>query len=193
MKKSSFLFDILETFVIGIGFFVIVYSFIASPHVIIGTSMDDSFANGEFLFADKVSYRMHNPERGDVIIFKFSESADYIKRIIGLPGDKIMLHDGFVYLNGTKMIETAYIKNGAYTFGMSFLSNDKTITVPKGEYFVLGDNREESSDSRQWGYVSRDVIEGKAWCIYWPLNKVGGVTPVTYKNEIDQIVGVKGS
>ena len=98
--------------------------------------------------ANKLLYRFQDPQRGDVIIFKYSDTQDFIKRVIGLPGDKVMLKDGHIYINDQLLDESAYLSNSIYTNGGEFLHEGETITVPDNEYFVCGDNRPHSSDSR---------------------------------------------
>lgn len=181
-------FDILETVVIALAIFVVIYVFIASPHIVVGHSMDNSFANNEFLLINEFDYRFQAPQRGDVIVFKFDPTHDYIKRIIGLPGDKVYVHNGYAYVNGKKLDESAYITPGNLTYGLHFLPNDTTVTVPQNQYFVMGDNREESSDSREWGFVDKSAIEGKAWIIYWPVNKAEIVPNITYITKGDTLV-----
>jgi signal peptidase I len=183
--------DILQTVVVALAIFVVVYIFIASPNIIVGSSMYKSFHDGEFLLTNKLQYHFQTPQRGDVIIFKFDPTHDYIKRVIGLPGDTIMLNEGSVYLNGKKLDESAYITPGNLTYGLDFLQNNKTIQVPAHQYFVLGDNREESSDSRQWGFVDQSAIEGKAWLVYWPLNSVEVAPTIKYTSVGNDIVASK--
>jgi len=191
-KVLNFLvFDVIETIVIALAIFVIIDVFITSPHVVSGESMEKSFLNNEFIFINELDYRFGTPERGDVIVFAHDPTHDYIKRIIGLPGDKVMLHNGNVYLNGLELNESLYLTPGNMTYGLDFLANDKTITVPKGEYFVLGDNREESSDSREWGFVEKSAIHGRAWVVYWPANEAEVVSRVKYVKEGDELVAKK--
>jgi signal peptidase I len=192
LKKilSFLIFDVLETLVIALAIFVVIYVFIASPHIIVGDSMNKDFSNGEFLLVNKLAYRIGNPQRGDVIVFKFDPTHDYIKRIIGLPGDTVSLYNGRVYVDGNVMNEGAYVSKGNYSYGLDFLQEDHMVKVPKDEYFVMGDNREESSDSRQWGFVKRSAIDGKAWIIYWPVKNLELVPGVTYTNHNSSLTAV---
>lgn len=121
--------------------------------------------------ANKITYKVKKPERGDVIIFKYSETQDFIKRIIGLPGDKVMLKDGKMYINGKQLDESDYLSSSIYTNGGDFLKEGQEITVPEGEYFVCGDNRPHSSDSRVFGPISLGRIKGKAWIVYFPFSQ----------------------
>lgn len=180
-KLASFFSDLLQTIVFSISIFLFIYLLLFQPHKIKGDSMQPNFPNGEFLLTDKISYRFHPPQRGDVIVFKapVNEEDDYIKRIIGLPGDTISIKDGSVYVNGQKLEET-YLPSGLYTNGGIFLPNNKEIVVPDNYFFVMGDNRPYSSDSRAWGFVPKKNIIGKAWLVYWPPQKAGVVPKATY-------------
>ena len=177
-KLGAFFMDIIEVVVLAIGIFLIVYLLILRPHKIKGQSMHPNFPDGEFLLTEKVTYYRGDPERGDVVVFKPPISEDeFIKRVIGLPGDTISVLNGKVFLNGKELIED-YIK--VNTASGAFLSEGQVYTVPDGNYFVLGDNRPHSSDSRSWGPITKKVITGKAWVIYYPFDKAGVVPTPTY-------------
>ncbi len=178
---GSFFLDILEVVVFAIAIFLFIYLLVLQPHKIKGDSMQPNFPDGEFLLTDKVTYRFGQPKRGDVIVFEapVAPGEEYIKRIIGLPGDKVSVKQGKVYVND-KMLEEKYLKNTVYTLGGAFLSDGQVVTVPEKEYFVLGDNRPASSDSRSWGFVPKPKITGRAWVIYWPPEKTGIVKATTY-------------
>lgn len=172
-----FFLDFIETIVIALAIFVVIYRFLLQPHQVKGNSMFDNFHDGEYLLTDKISYRFNQPTRDEVIVFKApkNEDYDYIKRIIGMPGDKVMVKDGFVYINGQKLDESGYLDSRIKTLGGSFASEGVVITVPENAYFVMGDNRNNSSDSREWGIVPSGNIVGKAWVRYWPLNEIGTI------------------
>ena len=177
-KLGAFFMDILEVIVLAVGIFLIVYLLILRPHKIKGQSMHPNFPDGEYLLTEKVSYYRHNPERGDVVVFKPPISEDeFIKRIIGLPGDTVMVLNGKIFVNGQELIEN-YIK--VDTSGGAFLSEGQEYVVPSGNYFVFGDNRPHSSDSRAWGPITKKVITGKAWLIYFPFNLAGIVPTPKY-------------
>lgn len=175
--------DILEVVVGAIALFLFIYLLVMQPHKIKGLSMFPNFQDGEYLLTDKVSYRFGVPKRGDVVVFKarVAEGEEYIKRIIGLPGDSVSIQNSKVYVNNQPLDEK-YLPLGLTTLGNLFLPDGKSATVPDGHYFVMGDNRPNSSDSRMWGFVTKEEITGRAWFVYWPLNVAGTVKAVSYSN-----------
>lgn len=177
----TFLFDILETIVIAFAIFAVVYIFIASPHEVIGKSMEPNFYEGEFLLADKITYKFREPRRGEVVIFQFDDTHDYIKRVIGLPGDTVEIKDGDVYLNEEILIESEYLKNSVRTSNGNFMTPGRKEVVPEGYMFAMGDNRSHSSDSRNFGMIKEDSIKGRAIVRYWPFDSFTMIPKVTYE------------
>lgn len=179
-KLGSFLFEIVETVVVALAIFVVSYLTLVQPHQVRGASMVPNFQNGEYILTDKITYRLRNPQRGDVIIFRAprNQELDYIKRIIGLPAERLMIEKGIIYIDG-KPLEEGYLPSGPVSAG-TFLQDGKEIYIPADEYFVLGDNRNHSSDSREWGTVPRKDIIGRAYLRYWPLNEVGLIKKPDY-------------
>ncbi len=164
--KKSMIRELLETVIsAGIIAFIII-TFIGQVTVVRGASMEPTLHDNERLIANKISYRFETPERGEIIIFKppLEIKRNYIKRIIGVPGDKIEITEGEIYLNDKKL-EEPYVKNRSY-------ENMPPTIVPDNSFFVLGDNRPNSSDSRYWGFVPRKNVVGRAWVVFWPLNKI---------------------
>lgn len=177
-RLGAFFMDVLEVIVLAVGIFLIVYLLILRPHKIKGASMEPNFPDGEYLLTEKISYYRSDPKRGDVIVFKPPISEDeFIKRIIGLPGDTIMILNGKIFVNNNELKED-YIKVDSYPG--NFLSEGEKYEVPEGNYFVMGDNRPHSSDSRAWGPITKKVISGKAWVIYWPMKLSGLVQSPVY-------------
>lgn len=179
---GQFILSFLETVVVALVISIVLYIFIMTPHEVIGNSMHPTYKNGEYLMANKVTYRIKEPERGDVVIFKYSDTQDFIKRIIGLPGDTVMLKDGQLYINNKLLDESHYLNDSVYTNGGDFLKEGESKTVPDGEYFVCGDNRPHSSDSRTFGSIEKDNIKGKAWIVYFPFSEFRIVKHETYQN-----------
>lgn len=177
-RLGAFFLDILEVIVLAVGIFLIVYLLILRPHKIKGASMEPNFPDGEYLLTEKISYYTKEPQRGDVIVFKPPISEDeFIKRIVALPGETISLVNGKFFVNDEELKET-YIN--VVTNSGGFLKEGQKYVVPEGEYFVAGDNRPHSSDSRIWGPITKKVITGKAWLVYWPPKSAGKVPTPKY-------------
>lgn len=142
---------------------VAVYFFIAQPFQIIGNSMAPNYQNSQYYIAEKISYRLTSPKRRDVVVFENPKYPDklHIMRLVGLPGNTISLKDGIVYINKEKLDENLYLKTNTKTYGGSFLKDGQELTIPQNHYFVLGDNRTLSSDSRAWGFIPQKNIIGK--------------------------------
>lgn len=157
--------DVLETLILAAILFLGINAISARIRVD-GTSMEPSLLNGEFIIVNKLAYKLGSPSYGDVVIFRFprNPNQEYIKRIIGLPGDTVHISDGSVYVN-EQLITEPYISADPSYAG--------TWLVPEDNIFVLGDNRNNSSDSHTWGPVPYENLVGKAVFVYWPLNELG--------------------
>jgi len=174
-KIYTFLIDTVQTLLLAAAVFLVIYVFFFRPFQVNGDSMYPNFHDKEYILTNIIALNFEEPKRGEVIVFKAppDPEKDYIKRVIGIPGDRIEIKKGMVYLNGQKLDESSYLKSDVLTFGGSFLRENNQVTVPPDSYFVLGDNRSFSSDSREWGFVPRKSIIGKSFFVYWPLNKMG--------------------
>ena len=148
--------------------------FIFQPFVVNGQSMEPNYHSSDYLIIDEISYRFNAPQRGDVVVFKYPKNPNfkYIKRIIGLPGDRIKISAGDVYLNGQKLDQTSFLSSDVKTNGGAFLGEGDEVVVPEDNYFAMGDNRPFSSDSREWGFVPKNAVIGKSFIVYWPLNRL---------------------
>ena len=169
-KRYRLVREIIETIVLTILMFLVI-RFAVQNFNIEGTSMEPSLHNTELILVDKWSYLFHAPDRGDVIVFVAppDPSQDYIKRIVAVPGDVLTIHDTTVIVDGVTLKEP-YVapQNQGNPYAFKVINN---MTIPPNDYFVLGDNRGGSSDSRNWGFVPRANIIGKAALVYWPLGQ----------------------
>lgn len=183
-KIINFFMDFLETSVVALSIFVVIYLFFVQPHEIKGNSMEPNFHDSEYILTDKISYKFGEAKRGDVVIFKapVNQEVDYIKRVIGLPGDRVKVQKGYVYVNG-KQIEEPYLKDLTSILPGSSMQEGVEITVPENHLFAMGDNRPHSSDSRSFGPVANNLIIGKALFRYWPVTEFGLVPHVTYSMD----------
>lgn len=171
--------EFFEAIVIAVFLCVILYLFIITPHKVVGRSMMPNFLDGEYIIANKIVYRIDNPDRGDVIILDRS-NQDLIKRVIGLPGETLAVRGGNVYVNGTKLDETEYLSEDVYTSNRDAIQEGDEITLASDEYLVFGDNRPESSDSRTFGVVDREDIKAKAWVVYFPFDRTRVIDDPSY-------------
>ena len=164
---KTFLREILLTLIMAIVIFLTLQATVQS-FIIVGSSMQPNFQEGERLIINKLVYKLHQPERGEVIVFHppNNQQADYIKRVIALPGETVEVKNGVVYIND-RPLDEPYQLNGSpqYTF--------PELRVPSNEYFVLGDNRNNSNDSHNGWTVPRKNIIGKAWLSFWPPKEWG--------------------
>lgn len=178
----SFFVDIIETIVVALCIFVIVYLFLVQPHQVIGNSMLPNFYDKEYILTDKISYHTREPKRGEVIVFKSPEDKDkdFIKRIIGLPGERIKIQNGKIFINDLLLMENYIDKDLQTPAGKFFLENQEFI-IPPNAFIVLGDNRLNSSDSRSWGVIEKKEIIGRAILVYWPPNRMGLISEVSYR------------
>ena len=168
--KEIFGFLIYVAVVVGITFLII--TFVGQRTYVSGSSMENTLSDGDNLIVDKITYRFTYPQRFDIIVFPFQygEKVYYIKRIIGLPGETIRVQDGEIYVDG-EILEESYGREVMRSSGIA----EDPIVLGEDEYFVLGDNRNDSMDSRDpsVGLIKRDHIIGRAWMRVWPLNEIG--------------------
>ncbi len=160
-----FILDIVETLILSVILFAVINAVSARIRVD-GASMQPTLETGEFVIVNKLAYMLGSPQVGDVIVFHFPRDPEqeYIKRVIGLPGDKVSVKDGRVSVNGQPLDESYIAAPPAY---------ESTWDVPPESLFVLGDNRNNSSDSHNWGAVPLDYVVGKAEFVYWPPTRWG--------------------
>ncbi len=182
MKKFlTFIWEVFKIVVIALAIVVPIRYFLFQPFFVKGQSMEPNFENGDYLIVDELSYRFRLPERGEVIVFKYPQdtSQRYIKRIIGLPGETVEIKDGkvTVYETNSQVLtlnESSYLPKGLETAG------NVLVVLPDNEYFVLGDNRTASYDSRRWGSVTKGDIIGRVLIRAWPFATMSKFTAPSY-------------
>lgn len=188
MDKSKnigkFLLELFKIVLISLAIIIPVRYYLIQPFIVRGSSMEPSFSDGEYLIIDEISYRFEEPERGDVVIFKYPKDNTqyFIKRIIGLPLETVEISDGDIIIYNNqfpegKEIDESYLPQDLETPG------DLKVTVDADSYFVLGDNRNASSDSRIWGLLPEDDLIGKVWIRGLPTDRLGIIKTPEYEYE----------
>lgn len=178
MKKR---FNFIKSAALVFAAVFFIRSYIVQTNIVEGSSMNPTLNSGNYIVTDELSYRFSAPQRGEIIIFKNrqdiyqSYGGNFVKRIIGMPGEKAMVKKGQVYIND-KLLDEPYLLKGTITIPGHVMREGKTIIIPQGQYAVMGDNREFSSDSREWGPISRNDIVGEVTLVYWPPQSAGVVS-----------------
>jgi len=185
IKVPASTLEFLQSLVIAICIAVVLYLFIVTPNQIQGNSMIPNFYEGDIILTNKLSNWLGDTEfgksiglnykRGDVIVYQKPGLSDHVKRIIAVPGDRVAVRDGFVYINNKKLVEE-YLPPATFTRGATFIEEEgESKVVPEGTFFVMGDNRNDSLDSRynEIGFVDKNWVKGKVILIYWPINRFG--------------------
>ncbi len=180
------LFEVVETLVLTLVIFLVIQNFVAQPYQVQQMSMENTLQPGQYVLVDKLTPRINDYGRGDVVVFSPPAGYDqgsntpFIKRIIGLPGDTIAVRDGQVIVNG-KAIDEPYTYPGSTPYQPTVAPPDRSEwTIGADELFVLGDHRAESSDSRVFGPIKRDSVIGRAWLRYWPFSAFGILPTPSY-------------
>ncbi len=158
----GFLWEVVQTLIMAVVLYFLIDTVVGRVRVE-NISMQPTLHEGEFILVNKLAYKLGDFQRGDIIVFHHDPTEDYIKRVIGLPGDTVEVKDNHVYING-QMLTESYIAAPPHYTG--------SWKVPDGQLFVLGDNRNQSSDSHQWGFVPQGTVVGRALVIYWPLQNL---------------------
>jgi signal peptidase I len=169
-SMGGFVTDLVKVIVVAVIAMLLFRYFIAEPFIVSGDSMVPTYQNHQYLVIDKLGFRLHKPERGEVIVFRFPQNTKefFIKRIIGLPGEKVKVENGHVVIYNTqhpegKVLDEPYLPSQNITYG-----DTKIVTLGSDEYFVLGDNRLQSSDSRLWGILPASDIVGRVFVRVFP-------------------------
>lgn len=171
----SFLFELVKIVVISLVIIIPIRYFLIQPFYVKGASMEPNFYDHEYLIIDEITYRFQSVQRGDIVVFRYPRNPQeyFIKRIIGLPGDKVQIKDGKVYVFNEKdpngvALDEPYLVPGTGTYSLS----DEIITLGNDEIFVLGDNRNSSKDSRSFGPVNKSFITGRVLLRGWPFDRI---------------------
>ena len=179
----SYVFELIKVVAVSLAIIIPVRYYLIQPFYVKGASMEPNFYDKEYLIIDEISYRFHEPARGDIVVFRYPRNPEeyFIKRIIGLPGEKVQIKDGFTYVynqvnpQGVKLEET-YLPVGDTTYGL----NEEIITLSANEYYVLGDNRNSSKDSRSFGPVDKKLITGRVLLRGWPFDRINIFSAPSY-------------
>src|ERR1700674_3510466 len=171
-RQKSFLRDTLEIVFLALVLYVVIQYAVQTVHVL-GSSMYGTLHDNDLLVASKISYKLHPPQRGDIIVFKPPDEAsrDFIKRVIALPGERVRIANSVVYINGHVLSEP-YLPE-RWTYNNNWPASGQDQLIPPDQYFVMGDNRNHSSDSRTFNFIDLSSILGKAEIRIWPLGQVG--------------------
>ena len=174
---SGFFIEFFETLVVFGAIFAVIYLFIAQFHKVSGLSMFPTMHDADYLITEKVTYRFGEPKKGQIVVLKNprDNSQDFIKRIIALSGDTLKVENSSVYVNGQKLNET-YLPANTPTHAGAFIKEGEELKAGTNQYFVFGDNRNHSSDSREWGPVTKEELVGRALFRYWPPQTIGSLT-----------------
>ena len=182
---AGYLAEMIRVVVISLAIILPIRYFLIQPFYVKGASMEPNFYDHEYLIIDELSYRFREPERGDIVVFRYPRDPRqyFIKRVIGLPGETVVVSRGQVtVINGENFAglaldESDYLSDGVFTAG------DKRVTLLAGEYYLLGDNRASSLDSRIFGPVSRELIVGRVWVRGWPIDKLSIFETPLYQDD----------
>lgn len=172
---AVFFWELIKIFLLAMVIIVPIRYFLVQPFFVRGASMEPTFLDGEYLVIDELSYRLREPERGEVVVFHYPQlpSQFFIKRIVGLPGETIMVTEGQIVIKNAQHPTGAILDESSYLKNMVRTGGNVSLVLKDDEYFVLGDNREASSDSRSWGSLPRHDIIGRAWLRAFPFTRWG--------------------
>jgi signal peptidase I len=178
--------EVAETLVLTLVIFFVIQNFIAQPYQVQQNSMEHTLEPGQYVLVDKLTPRFDGYNRGDIVVLNppasyTSDPTPYIKRVIGVPGDTVEIHDdGMVYVNGTPLIETYTYMNSQGIHEPTLPQGQSRWIVPDGELFLLGDQRRASADSRAFGLIDISEVIGRAFLRYWPIGELGILSTPSY-------------
>lgn len=176
---AAFVWEILKIVVISLLIIIPIRFFVIQPFFVRGESMSPTFHNGEYLIVDEISYRVGEPQRGDVAVFRFPRDTrqHYIKRIVGLPGETVAIQNGVVTIYNRENPAGEVLEEG---YLVENTPGSVEVRLDENEYFVMGDNRDASSDSRRWGAVPEHLLIGKVWLRAWPIERAQAFEAPSY-------------
>ncbi|MEX1997262.1 MAG: signal peptidase I [Candidatus Andersenbacteria bacterium] len=178
-KLGSFFWELIKVFLIAVAIIIPIRFFLVQPFFVRGASMEPNFQDGEYLIVDELSYRFRSPSRGEVVVFRYPDNPSqfFIKRIVGLPGDMVIVEDGQVTIQNREYQQGVILDESSYLAPTTRTSGTVSYTLGTNEYFVLGDNRPASSDSRNWGALQKELIIGRAWIRAFPVDRLDFFAP----------------
>lgn len=180
----AFLFELIQVAAISLAIIIPVRYFLIQPFYVKGASMEPNFFDHEYLIIDELSYRFHQPIRGDIVVFRPPNDGKqfFIKRIIGLPGETVEIVGGQIRIFNTQS-PNGFVLKEAHYLDQDFTATTQTVTLKADEYFVMGDNRSASLDSRYFGPIKRSSIVGRVWLRGWPLDRWKTFEAPTYQTD----------
>lgn len=183
-----FIFELVKIIVISLVIIIPIRCFLIQPFIVKGASMEPNFHDSEYLIINEITYRFKTAQRGDIIVFRYPQDPQeyFIKRVIGLPGEKIKFSDGDVYISKDGNEWTKLDENYLDASVKTFANSDQPVDIGQDEYFVMGDNRNSSKDSRSFGVVNKSFIVGKVMLRGFPLNRVSVFDTVQYQTASNQ-------
>ena len=175
-----FLLEVIKIVVLALVIVIPIRYFVFQPFIVKGLSMEPNFQDGDYLIIDELSYRFKTPQRGEVIVFKYPKdpSQRFIKRIVGLPQEKVELQHGRIIITD-KFGETLILDESTYLLSQGWLGETE-VSLGENEYFILGDNRAHSFDSRRWGPLSKEYIVGRVLLRAWPPKAMAYIPTPSY-------------
>ena len=177
----AFIWETAKIIIVSLAIIIPIRYYLVQPFFVKGASMEENFQDGDYLLIDEISYRLGEPKRGDVVVFRYpqNQSQFFIKRIIGLPGETVEIKNNTVRIYNGEFPEGFVVKEDYLSSSQETLGN-LLVKLSEKEYYVLGDNRTHSSDSRAWGAVDKSLITGKAFLRLYPLSNITQIPAVTY-------------
>ncbi len=177
----AYIAELVQVVLVSLAIIIPIRYFLVQPFYVKGASMEPSFYDHEYLIIDEISYRLKSPGRGDIVVFRYPLDPNqfFIKRVVGLPGERVRVSGGQITIINAENPEGITLDESGY-LGNLFTSGEKTVTLKADEYFLLGDNRNASLDSRIFGPVKNKLIIGRVWLRGWPLNRLASFHSPSY-------------